>query len=59
MANPLDRFGRVGQNGVHHHVARFPGTVLFLKEDLAAQSHLPKIGLVNVLIGQDQIPELF
>ena len=54
--NPLAvGFGRGGQNGVHHHVARLPGTVLFLKEDLAAQSHLPKIGLVNVLIGQDQI----
>lgn len=47
--------GCVGQDGVHHHIGGLPGTVLLLIDHVTAQAHLTKVGLVDVLVGQNQI----
>ena len=48
--------GRVGQNGVYHHIGGFSGAVFLLIDGVNRKSHLAEVGLVDVFISQNQIP---
>ena len=49
------RGGRIPQDGLRHHVGGLTHAVLLLVQHGTLQVHRPEVGLVDVLVGQDQV----